>query len=207
MCRTLLFLPLLLCAAPAQAWELAVHLEFAGRAPVSVVAYLPEDDSRDGSRNVLDQKDKTFIPEVVMLRPEDPLVIRNSDEVDHNVYADDRELGVKFDIGLRPPGSSVPVRADWPEGKLVKLSCQIHPRMRAWVLPISSGLARSFAVPKRARSFDFSLKNLPERFGQVRLLVPAYEPVELMLRPGQTRTAPLTRRGRPQGTALLRRIP
>lgn len=190
----------------ATAWELTGQLEFAGRAPASVLVYLPEDNSRQG-KTTLDQKDKTFLPEVVLVAPDAPLMIRNSDEVDHNVYANDRDLGVKFDIGLRPPGSEVPLKADWPEGELVKLSCKIHPRMRAWVLSTSSGLAQNFAIPKRARSFSFSLTNLPEGLTEVRLLIPAYRPVSVKLNPGETETAPLTRKNRSKGTALLRRAP
>ncbi|MDT8448416.1 MAG: hypothetical protein RRB13_16105 [bacterium] len=196
----------LACAPLASAWELSGLMEFSTRPPTGMVVYLPEDQGRQGEQ-LLDQKNKAFLPEFLLIPPGAQMKIKNSDEVDHNVYANDREAKVQFDIGLRPPGSTVSVPVDWNEGTLVKLSCSIHPNMRAWVLPVSSRYAQAFKIPSRARSFSFSLKNLPEKYSKIRLLVPGYSEIEASLPSAGELTIPLERKGRGKGTVYFRRGP
>jgi plastocyanin len=74
---------------------------------------------------VIDQKDKTFIPNKVEANVGDKLVFKNSDGFAHNAYTDNEEN--EFDIGMQKPGQDVSVELKHPG--LVEVECAIHPNM------------------------------------------------------------------------------
>ena len=166
--------------------------------------YLSEDQSRRGD-TYLDQKNKKFSPLVVLAGPSSTLWVRNSDDVDHNVYADDRSAAVKFDIGLRAPGTQAPVKVTWPQGAIITLRCKIHPKMRAWLVPVSSQYAQWYFFSPKNRKYLFSLEDWPEKFTWVKVLIPGYEPISKQVKPGETIQLDLVRRGRIKGTVTFSR--
>lgn len=78
---------------------------------------------------VIDQKDKTFIPNKVEAKVGDKLVFKNSDGFAHNAYTDNEEN--EFDIGMQKPGQDVSVELVHPG--VVEVECAIHPNMHLTV--------------------------------------------------------------------------
>jgi len=131
------------------------------------------------------------------------LVIRNSDEVNHNVYADDAKQGVQFDIGLREPGRIDRLKANWPEGALFRLSCKIHSQMRGWVAVVSSRQAEVVSFDPRLRAKTQVLAGVPPQLQRLRILMPGVDPVEVNLKTDLGRELPLMKLGIRIGEVVL----
>lgn len=107
---------------------------------------------------VIDQRNETFVPYVVVIRRGGTVTFRNSDQTRHHVYS---FSPIKhFEYVLKPKESSPPVVFDKPG--IVVLGCNIHDQMIAfidvtdapWVtVTPPSGLARIDGLP----SGDFVL--------------------------------------------------
>ena len=78
------------------------------------------------AERTIGQKGKTFSETEVALRVKDTLIIKNDDDVTHNVMS--LTPGNEFNLGAQAPGVSVPITFDTP-GE-IKILCAIHPRMQ-----------------------------------------------------------------------------
>ena len=109
------------------------EMTFSRRAPEVALIYFIEDRSLSSKvQPTLNQKNKAFEPKLVVGRKGAKVAITNSDPLNHNVYAADKELKVNFDTGLASPKSVFYKEIDWEADTVVKVGCKIHPRMRAW---------------------------------------------------------------------------
>src|SRR6267378_352930 len=72
------------------------------------------------------QKGKAFSETEVAMRVNDILIIKNDDDVTHNVMS--LTPGNEFNLGAQPPGVSIPITFD-AAGE-IKILCAIHPRMQ-----------------------------------------------------------------------------
>ena len=78
---------------------------FTKRAPKVALIYFPEDQSLSADvETVVDQKGQKFTKQILVTTQGVQASFQNSDTVNHNIFTDDKKAGVKFDVGLMPPG-------------------------------------------------------------------------------------------------------
>ena len=85
-------------------------------------------------RAVLDQRNLSFSPKVLVVRAGTSVEFPNNDRVFHNVFS--FRDGRRFDLGLYPVGSMKRVLFDRPG--LSRIFCNIHPNMAAYVMTVDS---------------------------------------------------------------------
>jgi plastocyanin len=103
-----------------------------------------------GKRPVLDQRNLSFSPHVLVVRVGAWVDFPNNDRVFHNVFS--FRDGKKFDLGLYPVGVQKPVQFDQPG--LSRIFCNIHPNMAAYVLAVDSPF---FSVTDERGAFTIPL--------------------------------------------------
>lgn len=96
---------------------------------------------------VLDQRTCVFEPHVVVLRPGQPLAIRNSDSVLHNIRIF-RGVAMLMHQWQKADAADIAWRFEQPGRYLVR--CGVHPWMYAWVVVVP---ARAGAVTDAAGQF------------------------------------------------------
>ena len=195
-------------SSSAQAWTLTGKLKFNRKPPDVALVYLPEDKSLNlQNKAIIDQKDKKFLHKVVITKPNDTIVLKNSDSINHNIFANDRKQGVKFDIGLAEPGVTMERKADWGEDKIVKIGCKIHPRMRAWIAPIQSAYHSIVELKSSVKEYDIKIENIPEKYTKVILWMPSYKQVDAALdKANNTASMDLHRRKKVKGSVEFKRM-
>jgi len=139
---------LLALAAPTapETGEIAGRVVLAGSASTlpaaAAVVWLPGVDAPNPHYRpepVITQKDKRFDPHVLAVKKGTAVAFPNVDRIFHNVFS--LTPGDAFDLGLYRGGTSREVRLETPG--LVRVYCNIHPQMAAYVLVAEGG---SFAV-------------------------------------------------------------
>jgi plastocyanin len=86
------------------------------------------------TRVVLDQRNLSFSPRVLVVRAGTTVDFPNSDRVFHNVFS--FRDGKRFDLGMYPVGALRQVVFDRPG--LSRIFCNIHPNMAAYVITVDS---------------------------------------------------------------------
>ena len=102
---------------------------------------------------VLDQRNMSFSPHVVVVQVGTRVKFPNSDRVFHDVFS--RKDGKQFDLGLYPVGAVKYVPFDEPG--LSRIFCNIHPQMAAYVMVVDTPY---FAVSDRAGRF--TIRGVPQ---------------------------------------------
>jgi plastocyanin len=97
-------------------------------------------------RVVLDQRNLTFEPRVLVVRVGTTVDFPNNDRVFHNVFS--FRDGKRFDLGMYPVGVLRRVTFDKPG--LSRIFCNIHPNMAAYVMAVDTPY---FAVSDRSGAF------------------------------------------------------
>jgi plastocyanin len=107
-------------------------------------------DNRLPQRHALmEQKDKKFIPHVLVIETGTTVDFPNLDPIFHNAFSNFN--GQIFDLVLYPPGSSQSVRFRRPG--IVRVFCNIHPSMSAVIAVVDSSYFTtteedgSFSIP------------------------------------------------------------
>ena len=101
-----------------------IQLEFKykKKPPLSGIIYSVEPENTNVISGEVDQKNKEFVERVVVVSPKSELVFKNSDTVDHNIFANDiSDANVRFDVGLMPVGSQVNLPVDWTSDTFVRI--------------------------------------------------------------------------------------
>jgi plastocyanin len=88
----------------------------------------------DAPRVVLDQRNLTFSPHVLVVRVGTTVDFPNNDRVFHNVFS--FRDGKRFDLGMYPVGALRRVLFD--QAGLSRIFCNIHPNMAAYVMTVPS---------------------------------------------------------------------
>ena len=83
---------------------------------------------------MLDQRNLSFSPHVLVVRVGTTVDFPNNDRVFHNVFS--FRDGKRFDLGMYPVGTMQQVTFDQPG--LSRIFCNIHPNMAAYVLTVDS---------------------------------------------------------------------
>ncbi len=132
---------LLLAASPVRAGALDARITDEGGKPVAdaVISLVPDDAAqRDQAapalweplrRAVIDQRDETFIPYVVVIGQGGSVVFHNGDTPHHHVYSFSPTKS--FEFVLAPGAESAPVVFDKPG--VAAIGCNIHDQMIAYV--------------------------------------------------------------------------
>lgn len=204
LCLCLIALPL----ARASTATLEGTLSFE-RSPRVALVYFPEDVGLQPAELVIDQKDKAFSVPLVAGALGSRLVFRNSDSIQHNVYADDQRAGVSFDIGLAEPGVAKGAQITWKTGEVARCGCKIHPRMQLWVASITSRYHQVVVFPDSVPEGQpavatITIANVPEGLRQVRVWMPKLDQQNLTLVTGQPAEAVYRHKEQVLGTLTLR---
>lgn len=109
----------------------------------------------DDARRVLDQKDKQFVPRLMVIRKGTEVRIHNSDPVYHNVFS--LSKAKRFDVGRRSPGEYQDVRFD-KAGK-VDVFCDIHSDMHAVIIVAPQ---TTVAMQKLTKEGSFRFTDVPQ---------------------------------------------
>jgi plastocyanin len=129
-------LALALWAGHATAGQLTVAVNDGSGKPVAdaVVMLRPLGDqarppSAKPARRYVDQRNLMFLPYLLVFRPGDEVVFRNSDATRHHVYSFSPARA--FEFVLVPAQSSPPLRVDKPGA--IAVGCNIHDQMIAYL--------------------------------------------------------------------------
>jgi plastocyanin len=101
------------------------------------------------AKAVLDQRNLTFEPRVLVVRVGTTVDLPNNDRVFHNVFS--FHDGKTFDLGLYPVGTLKRLTFDRPG--LSRVFCNIHPGMAAYVMAVDTPY---FAVSDGQGRFSMS---------------------------------------------------
>jgi len=175
---------------------------FEGKAPEVALVYFPEDKSlATTTAPTLDQVDKNFAPPLAVGTKGAKITFKNSDSIGHNIFVDDKEANVKFDVGLLNAGSEATQAIDW-ENTVVKCSCKIHPQMRAWIASIASQYYRIVDLEKAK---NFEITDVPDHLSVVKVWLPNYDAVELPVKNGESQDIELKKKSKASGVLKLSR--
>lgn len=106
----------------------------------------------EGRRAIMDQRNEQFTPRALAVQVGTTVDFVNSDEFYHNVFS--LSSPRKFNLGRYRKGVSRSVLFDRPG--LVKLFCDIHPRMIGYILAVTTPWIGS-ATP----AGDFTIEDVP----------------------------------------------
>ena len=104
-------------------------------------------------RAVMRQKNKMFLPHVLVIGAGSTVEFPNDDPIFHNAFSNFN--GQIFDVSLYPPGSSRSVR--FARAGIVRVFCNIHPTMSAVIVVVDSPLFTT-----TGRDGVFSFLNVPD---------------------------------------------
>lgn len=179
-------------------------LSFSKRAPNVVLVYFSEDQSLQQDA-VIDQKNTAFTTPLAVGNKGANAVFNNSDSINHNIFANDKAYKVNFDIGLAAPGSVFENEITWESGQIVKISCKIHPKMRAYIGSISSKYYQIIPFKKKQKKALIDLADVPENLTKVTIWMPGYDTLNIDLPIGTTEKIELKRKKKKRGTLTLTR--
>ena len=184
---------------------LQFDFKFTKKPPASGILYVPEAGSPPISGEV-DQKDKVFLERIVPISPGTELVLKNSDSVDHNIFANDlSDANIRFDVGLMPVGAEMKVPVDWPLNSFIRVGCKIHPKMKTYIISMDAKSYKIIEMQKKIKEYTFNLEDVASDAKTVRVALEKYDPIELELSAGETKEVELFRRGKPRGSLVVTR--
>jgi plastocyanin len=104
------------------------------RSPANVLVYIPKAPAApvdlSGAKFIMDQRNLTFTPHVLLVPLGSSVDFPNNDKVAHNVFSLSRTK--TFNFGSYGPGQSKTVLFDKPG--VVELRCDVHAEMSAFIL-------------------------------------------------------------------------
>ena len=197
MFKLLITLTFFTCASLSAQTTLKGEFEFNKKPPYGAVVLFGEDKSLEGKTgSVLDQKDKMFSKKIIVVPKATTISFKNSDMIDHNIFADDKDANVKFDAGLVAPGNDAKQASSWPEGTIFRIGCKIHPKMRSYVVVTSSAHFAEVEFDSKDKKASFEIKNVPENLTKVNIWLPRYEKIEVEVKKGESKTVELKKPGK-----------
>lgn len=181
-------------------------LTFEKRNPYVALAYFS--DAADGGPDVcgtLDQKDKAFSEMLVVGKTGCDIQFHNSDDTDHNIFANDLESGVGFDVGLIPPGGDASTVVNWNEGRLVRLGCKIHPKMVSYIANLPTKRYTIIEFESGDLETKFAVADVAAESVQFELVLEPLDQVSVTLKPGESVEVDVTYKGKVFGKLALSR--
>ena len=127
------------------------------------------------------------------------------DDVQHNVFINEKEPSVNIDIGLADPKTKNIQALSWPNGSMVKMSCKIHPRMVSYMASIDSKYVQTMDFEKN-KDLKFTIPEVPNKFTTLKILIPRYDPLEISDIKGKfSKSFDLTKDKKKQGQITITR--
>lgn len=179
--------------------NLSGSLTFDKKAPFTGVLY-----AKGGSgpkTDNLDQANKVFDKKLLVVGKGGEITFKNSDSFQHNIFANDATNNVKFDVGLMEQGQSKQITTDWDEGTVTRIGCKIHPKMRSYIANVNSDAYHVFPFAKGQKDYPFDLD--VGSHSQFTLNIPKYDPINVNMSAGETKTIEVTRKGKKKATLTL----
>lgn len=189
-------------AHSAFAGELTGKLVFDKKAPFAGVLFVA-DNAAGPNKTTIDQMDKQFTSKLAVVGQGGTLEFSNSDTFQHNIFANDKKTGIKFDVGLMQTGQKVDVSADWSDNTMTRVGCKIHPKMRTYVANIQSSAYQVFEFEKKVNAYDVKL-NSSSSVNEFVLMIPKYDQLTFTLAPGEEKTLEVTRKGKKKATLTIK---
>lgn len=177
-------------------------ISFIKKPPMVGIAYIPSEAS-NSLKAEIDQLDKQFTAKMVVAKPGDSVTFKNSDNVDHNVFANDIKQSAKFDVGLMYPGGEKQVLVNWQENSIVRVGCKIHPKMRTYLAAIDTPYHEIIEFRKDKKTYAISIADVPESAQTLLFEIPKYDAVTIDLSTGSTWTADITKKGKLRGQITI----
>lgn len=177
-------------------------ISFSKKAPYVGVLYAKTGTGPTAAQ--VDQKDKVFDKKIVVVGNGGKIQFKNSDSFDHNIFANDPKTNVQFDVGLMPPGQVSSVTADWKTETLTRIGCKIHPKMRSYIANLPSDTYQIIEFQRKVKQYDIQL-DVADTQSQFVFTMPKYDPIEVSIAKGESKTVELTKKGKPRGTITLSR--
>jgi plastocyanin len=200
----ILSLAVCLFAGSAIADSVTGKLVFDKKPPFAGALYAKGEGSGTNTAT-LDQSNKVFNKKVFAISNGGKIEFKNSDTFQHNIFADDANSGVQFDVGLMEPNSVTNLDVSWKENSLTRIGCKIHPKMRSYVLNTSSGNVQLFEFDKKVKEYDFDLGEVADDTTEFTLNLPKYDALTFTLGSGESKTIDVTRKGKKRATLTVSR--
>jgi len=192
-------------SGPIWADQITGQVVFDKRVPEAGLIYVAGESSSIPDAEI-DQKDKMFTSKIVLADSKSPFTFKNSDTYDHNIFARDTDAGAVFDVGLMSSGSEEKIDVNWAKDTLVKIGCKIHPRMRAYIANIDASQHQIIEFNKEQQSYDFSLSDVPDNVKKLVVLLPGFDPLEILLSEKSGQTVEILRRGKRRGEIKVNQL-
>lgn len=185
-------------------WNCYVFRQTA-KPPLAGLVYIPSNEQLK-SAPLVDQLDKNFTRKMVVVPVGQSVKFKNSDAVDHNVFANDRKQNAKFDVGLMNPGGEKDITVDWQENTIVRVGCKIHPKMRTYIATVNTPYYQVLEFSKNSNEYNFKIDNVPENATSVILHIPKYDLIELDFSEDKAWELPIVKKGKTRGTLKVRKV-
>ena len=157
------------------------------------------------TEEVVDQVAKEFDQPIYVISPNANILFKNSDDMDHNIYARGQSEGATgFDIGLISPKGKSELKLDWKVGTFERLGCKIHPKMRAYVASVPNNMNLPMPFKQEGLKGEYKL-NVAADTTEIGLELLRYEPIKQPLKKGESVTVDLIKKGVKKGSVTLSR--
>ncbi|OUS29770.1 hypothetical protein A9Q99_08040 [Gammaproteobacteria bacterium 45_16_T64] len=184
------------------------ELTFVKKASFAGVVYMESVDGVEASSiegASVDQVDKMFTKKIVVAGKGGDISFRNSDSIDHNIFSNDSDSGVKFDVGLMTPAGQKSVDVTWDENLLVRYGCKIHPKMKSYIFTSPTPYFQVLEFEKKVPRYTFVLGDVPSGLTRVSLTIPKYDTVTIELSVGESKQADVIRKGKKKAVLQVSR--
>lgn len=145
---------LAICAPPATVTVTGTVTDH-GKPVTDAVVYLEGDVRPKPIKASVIQKDKTFIPHVLVVPVGSRVDFPNQDNIFHNVFAEYNAK--KFDLGMYPKGQTRAPKDPFDKPGIVAVLCNVHSNMSAFILVVDT----PFYAKSDAKG-NFSISGVPE---------------------------------------------
>ncbi|PCJ44997.1 MAG: hypothetical protein COA99_06005 [Moraxellaceae bacterium] len=182
---------------------------FDKKASFSGVVYMTGKETKTSpspsNQSFVDQKDKRFTKKMVVTHTGSTIMFKNSDAIDHNIFANDPGTGIKFDVGLMSPAQEKSITFDWEENSLVRFGCKIHPKMKSYIFASPTEYFQVLEFEKKVKTYPFVLENVPANLLSLSLKIPKYEEFMIDLKNGESKQVDVMRKGKKKATMNVSR--
>ncbi|MCL1067945.1 hypothetical protein L2735_14210 [Shewanella olleyana] len=166
------------------------------------IAYVPSQTVSEFSPEI-DQLDKQFTTKMAVVNSGNKVIFKNSDNVEHNVFANDLSQSAKFDVGLMTPGGKKEITVDWQDNSIVRVGCKIHPKMRTYLASINTPFHKIIEFSKDTQEYTFVINNIPDDAKQVLFAIPKYDLITLDISSGSDWSSDITKKGKVRGQITI----
>lgn len=155
-------------SSPVGRYRRGVQRQAQSQSPVLI--WVIEQNQQQTQQNepvILDQQDLEFTPNIIAVRQNDVVRIRNSDPVYHNVFS--LSSVKRFDVGRRPQGEYLDVKFE--QQGVVDVFCDIHSNMHATIYVVEPEM---YSWVAGNSGDEFSLGSLPDGQYVLKIFSPGF---------------------------------